>query len=63
MKTLSRPRSLHALASDTQGQLMTEWVLVTAVVVMPLIMLVPTMLWMIDLYFYRIAKVVALPFP
>ena len=42
---------------------MTEWVLVTAVVVMPLIMLVPTMMWMIDVYFYRIAQVVALPFP
>ena len=37
--------------------------LLTTMVVIPLILLVPGLISMIHLYFYRIAEVVCLPFP
>ncbi len=60
---LEERRALVELGDDVTGQLVTEWVLVTAFVVMPMILLIPTLLGMIRLYFYRIAEVVHLPFP
>jgi uncharacterized membrane protein len=63
MKTLSRPRRLRHLDGDTQGQAATEWLLVTAVGVLPLVAMIPVMLKMINVYFYRIAEVISSPFP
>ena len=60
---LEERRALVELSDDVSGQLVTEWVLVTAFVVMPMILLIPTLLGMIRLYFYRTAEVVHLPFP
>jgi len=60
---LDRPRALTDLADDVNGQLITEWVLVTTFVVMPMIMIIPALLGMIRLYFLRTAEVVHLPFP
>ena len=60
---LSEPRSLTDLEGDASGQLATEWVLVTAFIVMPMIMMIPVIIGMIRLYFYRTAEVIALPFP
>jgi hypothetical protein len=48
---------------DTTGQLATEWILVTAVVVLPIILFIPTMLEILNSYFNRVAGFVALPFP
>lgn len=62
-KPLLAPRPLDELNRDATGQLATEWLLVTAFVVIPFIMLIPTMLEMLDSYFNRIAGFVALPFP
>lgn len=56
-----RPPS--AMRRDTTGQLATEWILVTAVVVLPIILFIPTMLEMLNSYFNRVAGFVALPFP
>jgi len=60
---LSTPRGLVELGEDSNGQLVTEWVLVLAFAVMPIILLIPTFLGMIQTYFYRIAEVVGSPFP
>ena len=56
-------RPLAELVDDASGQLVVEWVLLMSVVVIPLIVLVPTMLQMIHVYYYRIAEMVCLPFP
>jgi len=56
-------RSLEELLRDSSGQLMTEWTLVTAAVVISFGLLAPAMIHMLDIYFYRIAGVIALPFP
>ena len=63
MKPLSSSRHISELNRDTAGQLATEWMLVTAFVVIPVILLIPLMLEMLSSYFYRIAGVVSLPFP
>lgn len=60
---LDEPRRLSDLEADTTGQLATEWVLVTAFVVMPMIMMIPVIIGMIKLYFYRTAEIIRLPFP
>jgi len=60
---LTSPRELHQLGEDTSGQLVTEWVLVLAFAVMPMVLLIPTFLGIIQTYFYRIAEVVGSPFP
>ncbi len=60
---LEEPRALSELSDDTTGQLTTEWVLVTTFLVMPMVMLIPALLGMIRLYFYRTAELVGLPFP
>ena len=57
------PRGLARLGSDQDGQLATEWVLVTAFLVMPMVVAIPSALVMIRKYFYRVAEVVCLPFP
>jgi hypothetical protein len=62
-RPLTDPRPLDELGSETTGQLATEWMLVTIVVVLPLMLLVPTMIEMISVYFYRVAEVICLPFP
>jgi uncharacterized membrane protein len=63
MRTLFRPRRLRHLGGDAQGQAATEWLLVTAVGVLPLVALIPVMLKMINLYFNRVAEVISSPFP
>ena len=63
MEPMSDPRPLSDLEDDAAGQLAVEWVLVTIVVTIPIILLIPTMLWTVSVYFYRIAEVVSLPFP
>ena len=60
---LSRPRPLGDLNGDAAGQLATEWVLVTSVIVVPIILLIPWMLSLVDIYFYRVAEVISSPFP
>ena len=62
-RPLSEPRSLEELGPETSGQLATEWMLVAVVVVLPLMLLVPTMIEMISVYFYRVAEVICLPLP
>lgn len=57
------PRHLSELEDDASGQLATEWILVTGLLVMPMIILIPSFLAMIRTYFYRVAEVVHLPFP
>ena len=59
----NEPRPLGELPSDSSGQLITEWVLLTAIVIVPLILLVPLSLSMIHVYFYRVAEIVSGPFP
>lgn len=63
MRALSEPRPLDELNDDDAGQMAVEWILVTIVVTIPIILLIPTMLWTVSVYFYRIAEVVSLPFP
>ena len=63
MRPLTEPRYLHELEDDTTGQLATEWALLTGAVIVPLMLLVPTMLAMIKVYFYRGSEVICLPFP
>ena len=62
-RLLATSRSIRELAADTSGQLVTEWALVTATVVIPLGSLGAVMIRMLDVYFYRFAGVIALPFP
>lgn len=57
------PRQAHELFGDDSGQLVTEWALVTAAVVVPLGLLLPGALIMMRIYFYRIAGTIVLPFP
>jgi len=63
MKPLSQVRSWVDLLSDETGQITTEWVLVTGTIVFPICLAANEMITMLDSYFYRIAGVVALPFP
>jgi len=63
MSVLSEPRPIAELNEDEFGQMTTEWVLVTTLVVIPLGMTIPGIVHMFYLYFYRIAGVISLPFP
>jgi hypothetical protein len=63
MRPLSSPRALRNLESDDAGQAVTEWAMILGVVVIPLILLIPWILAMIHVYFYRVAEVISLPFP
>jgi hypothetical protein len=62
-RSLSDPRPLVELGPEASGQLATEWMLVAVVIVLPLMLLVPTLIEMISIYFYRVAEVICLPFP
>ena len=57
------PRPLSELTGEDAGQAVTEWLLITTMIVIPLGLLEPTMLKLLHYYFYRIAGVVSLPFP
>ncbi len=57
------PRPVREMFGDECGQLVTEWALVTAAVVVPLGLLLPGALLMMRIYFYRIAGTIVLPFP
>ncbi|MEQ9617146.1 MAG: hypothetical protein RLN60_03830 [Phycisphaerales bacterium] len=48
---------------DESGQLITEWTLVTATVVIPFGLLGTASMQMIEIYFYRVAGTICLPFP
>ncbi len=63
MKLRRLVRALKRLPRDTRGQLVTEWALVTATVVVPIGLLGPVMISMLYTYFYRVAGTIALPFP
>ena len=56
-------RSPAELGDDASGQLVVEWALLAATVIMPFGLLAPTMIDMITTYYYRIAGLVSLPFP
>ncbi len=56
-------RKISELLSDDSGQLITEWVLVTATVVIPFGLLGTGAINMIEIYFYRVAGTICLPFP
>ena len=60
---LNSRRPLSDLSEESSGQLATEWVLVTAFVVLPMILTIPYLLGIIGTYFHRIADVVGSPFP
>lgn len=62
MSEVEEPR-LADLHRDTTGQMVVEWLLVTATVILPLAMMVPGLINMVRIYFYRIAGVVCFPFP
>ncbi len=61
--SLENARPLRELATDSSGQLVVEWALVTATVVIPLGTLGLMTVHLLDIYFYRFAGVIALPFP
>lgn len=63
MRTLGAPRSTEELHADESGQLAVEWLLLTALVVLPFGALLPGILDMLRAYFYRVAGVISLPFP
>ena len=56
-------RAVGELANDSAGQLITEWTLLTATVVIPLGLLGTVIINVLEIYFYRNAGVIALPFP
>ena len=56
-------RSPAELGDDDSGQLVVEWALLAATVIMPFGLLAPTMIDMITTYYYRIAGLISLPFP
>ena len=60
---LATVRLLPELASDESGQVVIEWVLVCATVVIPMGLMGPGLVDMLYYYFYRIAGTIALPFP
>jgi len=60
---LATPRELPELDSDENGQVVIEWVLVTATVAVPMGFMGPGLVDMLFYYFYRIVGTVALPFP
>ncbi|MCH1570161.1 MAG: hypothetical protein L7S64_02370, partial [Longimicrobiales bacterium] len=60
---LNSRRHLTDLSEESSGQLATEWVLVTAFAVMPMVLTIPYLLGIIRGYFHRIAEVVGSPFP
>jgi hypothetical protein len=60
---LASPRDVSDLESDESGQVVTEWVLVCATVVIPLALMGPGLVDMLLYLFYRIVGTVALPFP
>lgn len=63
MKFLSDPRAVAEVNGDDAGQMMVEWVLLTAGVILAFALMLPGILKMLELYFYRIAGTVSLPFP
>ena len=63
MRPLSSPRPLQGIVDESSGQLATEWVLLTATVVIPVIALMPQMIHMIYSYYQRITEVISIPFP
>ncbi len=60
---LATTRQLPELASDESGQVVIEWTLITATVVIPMGLMGPGLVNMMFYYFYRIAGTIALPFP
>ncbi|MHC4126947.1 MAG: hypothetical protein ACYTE6_09330 [Planctomycetota bacterium] len=63
MRPLTSPRPLNDLEGDDAGQAVTEWAMLLGVVVIPLILLIPWIMGMIYVYFYRVAESISLPFP
>jgi hypothetical protein len=63
VKPLSSPRPLSDLNGDTAGQAVTEYAMLMGFVVIPILLFIPVFLNWIDIYFYRVAEVISLPFP
>ncbi len=58
----SLSRALRRLHADRRAALSTEYLLIMALVALPLGLMLPLFLWMIRVYSYRIADILALPF-
>jgi len=56
-------RKISELFSDDSGQMIAEWTLVTATVVIPFGLLGTGTIQMIEIYYYRVAGTICLPFP
>jgi len=56
-------QTLQAIHKNEQGQLLTEWTLVTGTVVVPVGLLGAGAVNMIEIYYYRIVGTICLPFP
>lgn len=56
------PEWLRRLRDD-RGMLSVEYVLILAVVVLPLVLLEPLWMDMIQTYCFRVVRVIGLPFP
>lgn len=54
---------LRELGADDTGQAVTEWTILTATVVLPLSWVGWTSVQMLNIYFYRVAGLISLPFP
>lgn len=57
------PPRLSGFHRDETGQMTVEWILLTTLVIIPIGMTIPGIIYMLDLYFYRVAGVISLPFP
>jgi hypothetical protein len=60
---LATTRSLSEISADDSGQVVIEWTLVCATVVIPLGLLGPGLVDMLLYLFYRTVGTIALPFP
>ncbi len=59
---LATPRTLDELASDDHGQVVVEYTLLTATIILPMGAMAPGFIYMLFHYFYRIIGVVCSPF-
>ena len=51
------------VVAEERGILTVEWVLVTAAFILPVAAALPTMLYILKVYYYRVAGIISLPFP
>ena len=56
-------KTLLRLMCDESGAMTVEWLLLTGTVVLPFGVMTSSLLVMLDIYFYRYAGIISLPFP